>query len=849
MVLSISATTGYNLICGTSAGAVRAYDWPLTAHPQYDEVQAHSSTVTALRVSPDHNFLFSCAEDGTMFVHVIAMMERGVEVHCLMEADPRNFSVDSVLASQEEIEEQASHVAELKKMLEDQKSEHEYALHRKQNEWMEEMKIAAEKRETLVASKDALYEELSKKYESTVREHQEELEKKDQYRVQVAQELESQYEHQLAGELDRFDRLSEEMEAVQQRCEGLLEAQRAQHASALKEEALKAKEQERSLVTQTERLQDDKNHCDQMYKEVLNQLEEEYEQELQHLMAAAEAELSAERENTAKLRVQLQAHTTKEDQLKKRMQEITRSSNARDMLYMLEKGKREKLEATMHHFEQHMHERELTLAEKEKIILDLRSNNMTLDNFRFVLDHRLQQLMEERGPITDHIEGLEVHIRAMYDELVKEFTEKKEVARVLEQKEQKNQSLSIEVNSLRALVRSKEQYIFGFKRDLSSMVHIGLPKELEQAVKNLYKRFVQGEQAAVGRQGSRQAHATHGQGPAAHAHAVINKVEEGSSAQTLVSSEAHHKAGDDSDSNSSYESSDDGDMAKRKRGVSDEGADMIEQAREAHRQREFMEKRQGELRGKLASNRRMATRKEQTKLAENATLIKECNLLRKENIALKRTNDAVKQTLHELQARCSIAQAVGPVQPQPQGSVAATRGKRFSHQGEGLGTTRPSEKGGRDAQGPGLAGGSQHAKKPSIKMVASKSTPLLVSTHPTASASASARGTIRRHTPATRQGPHSSASGVIKGSTLTLHAESVARRDRLQLERMLDENQRDASMQRSEVGKLRKVILGLQQEQHPQHPQSCPSNSEVGPERPPSEPFSSGVLPNLAIGA
>ena len=54
------------------------------------------------------------------------------------------------------------------------------------------------------------------------------------------------------------------------------------------------------------------------------------------------------------------------------------------MLYALERGKREKLEATMHHFEEHMHERELTLAEKERAILDLRSNNLTLDNFRCV---------------------------------------------------------------------------------------------------------------------------------------------------------------------------------------------------------------------------------------------------------------------------------------------------------------------------------------------------------------------------------------------------------------------------------------------------------------------------------
>lgn len=47
--------------------------------------------------------------------------------------------------------------------------------------------------------------------------------------AQVTQELENQYEHRLAVELDRYDRLSEEVETVQQRCEGLLEAQQQEH--------------------------------------------------------------------------------------------------------------------------------------------------------------------------------------------------------------------------------------------------------------------------------------------------------------------------------------------------------------------------------------------------------------------------------------------------------------------------------------------------------------------------------------------------------------------------------------------------------------------------------------------
>lgn len=49
------------------------------------------------------------------------------------------------------------------------------------------------------------------------------------------------------------------------------------------------------------------------------------------------------------------------------MQETQRSSSAREMMFALEKAKRERLEATMHHFEQHMHQRELTLAEKVRL--------------------------------------------------------------------------------------------------------------------------------------------------------------------------------------------------------------------------------------------------------------------------------------------------------------------------------------------------------------------------------------------------------------------------------------------------------------------------------------------------
>lgn len=48
---------------------VRVYDWPLPQEaPPCFELPVHSGPVTALVVTPDDNFIFTCGEDGAVFV-------------------------------------------------------------------------------------------------------------------------------------------------------------------------------------------------------------------------------------------------------------------------------------------------------------------------------------------------------------------------------------------------------------------------------------------------------------------------------------------------------------------------------------------------------------------------------------------------------------------------------------------------------------------------------------------------------------------------------------------------------------------------------------------------------------
>lgn len=67
-------------------------------------------------------------------------MERGIQIKGVEDPDPRAFDTDAVLVSQEEIEEQFAQVAELNKTMEDMKSEHVFALHRKTAELLDDLK-------------------------------------------------------------------------------------------------------------------------------------------------------------------------------------------------------------------------------------------------------------------------------------------------------------------------------------------------------------------------------------------------------------------------------------------------------------------------------------------------------------------------------------------------------------------------------------------------------------------------------------------------------------------------------------------------------------------------------------
>lgn len=521
------------LYAGTSVGSLRVYQWPpsdekhnrrrsshhytqhttssavaasavsVTDTSKYDSSQfyelfSHSTAVISITLSPQENILMSAAADGSVFIHNIvnetAKEEIKVDDPFELNSDAIVLNSEVVLMSLEDIEDHVNEVVELQKTLNETKAKNEFNSRKLESEHNDTIKKMTEVHDATITKEKDNFEKQRIAFDRRIRELMAAIEAKETDHIKVITELENKYEHKLADQLERYDMLSEKMQLLKQKCEGLLEAEKNNFHKQLNDVKDEARTREKKLKIENRRALEDKSANEAAFKEIVNQQEEEYEDELKQLIGAAESELVSERETILKLRTLVQTKNTKLDQLKKKLVELSTSSKARLTLLNHERAEKQKLYDTIEHYKKNLIERENALAEKEKMVLELRSTTRTLENFRFVLDHRLQQLSSERGPITNHIEGLEKHISTMYEELVDEFTNKKATQEASHLKDQKISWISRDLIKTKQLVREKEHVIEAFKRELGNVISsMVIGKELEEAIKLLYKKFVRGE--------------------------------------------------------------------------------------------------------------------------------------------------------------------------------------------------------------------------------------------------------------------------------------------------------------------------------------------------------------------
>mmetsp|Transcript_15032 Transcript_15032/g.16277 ORF Transcript_15032/g.16277 Transcript_15032/m.16277 type:complete len:1892 (-) Transcript_15032:105-5780(-) len=643
-----------------SSGAAHQY------HPLlFYEVYTHAGPVVAIMQGPLDNTVISAGADGSVFIHsfhderprktatggnvIIDPFETNEEESLL--------NSDVILLALEDVEEHVNQVVELQKLLSETRAKNDFQARKLEFEHNEALKRITEMHDVTINREKENYEKQRQQFDKRIRELMIAIEMKENDHIKIITELENKYEHKLADQLERYDLLSEKMTLLKQKCEGLLESEKSVFLKQINDIKNESNYREKKLRVENRRAIEDKIANESAFREIINQQEDEYEDELKQLIKAAESELITERETILKLRTLVQTKNTKLDQLKKKFVELQQASKARMILLEQERLEKQRLLDTIEHYKANLVEREDALAEKEKIVLELRSKTRTLENFRFVLDHRLQQLSAERGPITSHIEGLEKHIATMYEELVEEFSTKKMMSENSDIKDQKIQWISQDLSKTRQSVREKEQYIAAFKRELGNLVtSMVVGKELEESVRVLYRKFVRGEEGATKSIVKTNAQVT----------SAVSEIMNGRTGGVGTGTGSRYAHYTDNPDDHSYLSADSGPGGGGGGGeggggklskslLQDVEEALVETAKEADRQKKFVERQSHNLKHRLHTHEKESRLKHRHRLHENSDLLFECNELRMENRELMRKLavaehdlDEAKRTLHSL---------------------------------------------------------------------------------------------------------------------------------------------------------------------------------------------------------
>lgn len=665
------------LYAGTGNGCIRLYAWPPIGEASdgvYYEKKVHNSPVVSIKESPIGNAVISVSEDRSIFIFDLKKIisetpkTEGKDDHEeILDDDNIVFNSDVVLLSNESLDEHIQAVVNLQKLLQETQQKYKFQTMQKENEFHEEMKKVSNMNDLNLLNERSKFEKRATDLDKKIKDLTLNIETKEIEGVKLRAEIENRYEHKLADQMERYDRLHEDMELLKQKCEALIASEREALTKQLNELKNEAKVREKKLRSENKRILDDRRADESAFKEILDQQEDEYEDELKQLISAAENELVNERDTITKLRTLVQTKNTKLDQLKKKLLELSMASKARLALLANEKKEKQKLMDIIEHYKLNLKEREDALAEKENIIVELRSSKQTLENFRFVLDHRLQQLSAERGPIGAHIVGLERHISTMYEELVEEFDYKRETASTLEQRKKKIGILTSELKMVRDDNAKKEQYVSNFKRELGNIITSNaVGKDLEEAVRLLYRKYVRGETGEAG----------HGHDSGAiKATGIVKEIRD----ELLNKNDDDELMMMDGSNSSNFKG-----IKMNKALAQQVEEELVETAKEAERQKDFVKKEANSLKNRLQVTKDEAMRLSRSRLTENSNLLYECNDLRRNLKQLERKYEGASKELFE--AKETITKLKDTI------AVSFALGRGSTHQ-QGISDNMTSENG------------------------------------------------------------------------------------------------------------------------------------------------------------
>lgn len=487
IVLANSAKSLFAAVAEPDApGPIRCYKFPLDGY--YNEFSAHAAPATRIRITFDDYYLFSTAEDGTLFVFDVKRKDRNVSKRDKESALPPS---DEILVTRSFLDEKQSDLVDFERKVDELSNQQEFQLRYRESFHKEEM-VALEERYTAEIDQERQkYEILREQSHDAVMEQEENLSSLREHHLKQDRELESSFQHKMMIEVDKYQKLAAEREEIHRRWEEEHSRILAEHKAKVNEMEAECKAKQKADRDAIDRILKEKSLAEEVHTETMRQLEQDTDREIEELKEDKETRLKAERDDKVRLRGQAGIHKRNHEELKRQM--LLKEDEL--IKYMEEARKKDaKIQDLNKERDQNaaqIRQRDATIGDKEGKIYELKKQNQELEKFKFVLDYKIRDLKAQIDPKNDKIAAMKKEIQAMDADLEGYHKKNTQLQVNIQQLKNKHNTLQDDIVSQRKKMTDCQTVVKRFKTDLHECVQfIQEPRLLKESVSALYKKYV-----------------------------------------------------------------------------------------------------------------------------------------------------------------------------------------------------------------------------------------------------------------------------------------------------------------------------------------------------------------------
>ncbi|CAE8610875.1 unnamed protein product [Polarella glacialis] len=487
IVLSNSAKSLFASVAEPDAPApIRVYKFPLDGY--YNEFSCHSAPATRIRITFDDYYLFSCGEDGCLFVFDVKKKDRVVSKRDKENALP---PADEILVTRTFLDDKQGQLIELERQVDELSNQIEFQLRHRESYHKEEMVELEEKYTAEIDQERTKYELLREEKNDAEMEAEENIKSLAELHAKQTQDLEGSFQNKMMIEVGRYQKLAAERESIHRFWESEHQQLMGKHHKQVADMQRDFEENQTSDKNVIDRINEEKSLAEDVHQETMRQLEQDTDREIEELKEDKEARLKAEKDDKVKLRGQSGIHKRNHEELKRQMQRKEEELRQYQEEARKKQEKIDQLQKERDHNVKEIKQRDTTIGDKEGRIYDLKKQNQELEKFKFVLDYKIKELKAQIDPKNDSIAEMKKQIQAMDADLEDYHRKNTQLQVNIVQLQNRQRSLQEDIVSQRKKMTDCQTVIKRFKTDLHECVQfIQEPKLLKDSVTALYKKYV-----------------------------------------------------------------------------------------------------------------------------------------------------------------------------------------------------------------------------------------------------------------------------------------------------------------------------------------------------------------------